>query len=178
MARYSFRMTQRRLWAVTLTLLASVTASGQGSDEPDAARLRQQVEELSQLAVRTQSHVMIDVEYHFTNLWFAAQSEQWDLASFYFREARSHLDWTVRIRPVRNLRGGGTVDLKPFQQAITQGGFAAIELALGNKDHGAFEAAYRQTLSQCYACHVGSGLTYLEPHVPDKPLSTLMLKNK
>jgi len=172
-------MVRCRLCAATLSLFLCAAALAQTRPgEHDEKSLAEQVEELAQLAVRTQSHVMIDVEYHFTNLWFAAESEQWDLASFYLREARSHLDWTVRIRPVRNVAGGGTVDLKPFQQAITQGGFARIAEALGNKDHDAFASAYRQTLDQCYACHTASGLGYLQPHVPERPLSGLMIKGR
>jgi hypothetical protein len=164
------------LCAAALALLASAAASGQQSAEgSEADSLRHEVDELTQLAVRTQSHVMIDVEYHFTNLWFAAEREQWDLASFYLREARSHLDWTVRIRPVRNVAGGGTVDLRPFQQIIKDQGFAQIAATLERKDHEAFVAAYRQTLSQCYACHTASGLPYLEPHTPEQPLSMLMI---
>ena len=77
---------------------------------PDAAQselqaLRAQVDELSKLAVRTQSHIMIDVEYQFANLWFAGRNEQWELAAFYLRETDSHLRWTVRVRPVRSIRG-------------------------------------------------------------------------
>lgn len=170
---------QRCSCITALVLLASIDAGAQDSAaNTDSEKLRQQVEQLDQLAVRTQSHVMMDVEYQFTNLWFAAQSEQWDLAAFYLRETRSHLDWMVRIRPVRRVAGGGSVDLKPFQESITQGGFAQMAKALDGKDHDTFEAAYKQTLGQCLACHAASGLPYLAPHVPDRPSSMLMIKDK
>ena len=175
MANAFFKITPSVL-AAALALLASAAALGQQSTEgSEVESLRHEVEELTQLAVRTQSHVMVDVEYHFTNLWFAAEREQWDLASFYLREARSHLDWTVRIRPVRNVAGGGTVDLRPFQQVIKDQGFVKIAETLERKDHEGFVSAYRQTLSQCYACHTASGLAYLEPHTPEQPLSMLMI---
>ena len=32
----------------------------------------------------SQSHTMQDVSYHFGNLWFAGQHENWDLAEFYW----------------------------------------------------------------------------------------------
>jgi hypothetical protein len=51
--------------------------------------------------VPDQSHAMKDVAYHFANLWFAAQHENWPLAEFYWAETRSHLRWAVRIIPVR-----------------------------------------------------------------------------
>ena len=166
------------LVATALGMLPSVAVPQSDGPASDIDALRMQVEELSNLAVRTQSHVMMDVEYHFSNLWFAARNGQWDLASFYLRETDSHLRWTVRIRPVRSIRGGGSVDLQPFQQAIEQSGLADLANAIEHQDVGDFEAAYRQTMAQCYACHQAAGLTYLEPHVPAMPLSSLMLQPK
>ena len=162
--------------AVLAACFAPGAASPQDAAEaPDLETLRTQVEELSRLAVRTQSHVMVDVEYHFSNLWFAAHDGQWDLAAFYLRETDSHLGWTVRMRPVRSLRSGGTVDLQPFKDSIEAAGFAGINAAIEHQEVGEFETAYRQTLTQCHACHQASGLPYLEPRVPAMPLSPLML---
>lgn len=140
--------------------------------------MQAKIQELDNVAVRTQSHMMIDVEYNFANLWFAAANKQWDLAAFYGREAVSHIGWTVRVRPVRNIRGGGTVDLKPYQQSIEDNGFKPIQAAIEKKDLAAFKTAYQQTLPLCHSCHTGSGLGYLEPHVPSQPLSPLMLKKQ
>src|SRR4051812_23606399 len=49
----------------------------------------------SQRIVRTgienspdQSHVMADVGYHFANLWFAAEKQNWPLANYYLSETR------------------------------------------------------------------------------------------
>src|SRR5262249_44424521 len=49
----------------------------------------------------SQSHTMMDVSYHFTNLWFAGERGNWPLAQFYLAETRSHLRWAVRVIPVR-----------------------------------------------------------------------------
>lgn len=165
------------LFAVGALGTCACTAVAQDeSSQPELEALRAQVEALSKLAVRTQSHVMIDVEYHFSNLWFAGQNGQWELASFYLREAGSHLKWMVRIRPVRSIRGGGSVDLQPFRQSIEQSGFAQLDKAIEHGDSAAFDAAYRQTLNECYACHQAAGLAYLKPHVPDASVSALMLR--
>ena len=139
--------------------------------------LRDQVEQLSNLAVRTQSHVMVDVEYHFSNLWFAVHNQQWELASFYLRETDSHLRWTVRMRPIRSIRDtGNTVNLQPFLQAIEESGLAQLESAVENQNVDKFEAAYRMAMTECYACHQAAGLAYLQPHLPRMPLSPLMLE--
>ncbi len=164
------------LMAVLLGGLPGAAMPQQGESESALEALREQVEELSNVAVRTQSHIMIDVEYHFSNLWFAARNGQWELASFYLRETDSHLRWTVRVRPTRSVRGGGSVDLPPFLQSIEQTGFAELERAIADTDVPGFEAAYRQTLTQCYACHQAAGLGYLEPHIPEMALSSLMLR--
>lgn len=162
--------------AVLLGALPGAAVSQEETIQSQLEGLRKQVEELSNIAVRTQSHIMVDIEYHFSNLWFAGRNEQWELASFYLRETDSHLGWTVRVRPVRSIRGGGSVDLRPFQQSIEQLGFAQLESAIEQEDVSEFEAAYRRTLTQCYACHQASGLAYLEHHIPEMPLSPLMLQ--
>lgn len=170
----------RRLSLLLAALLGAVPAAvlGQdGTDQSELEALRERVEAVSDLAVRTQSHVMVDVEYHFSNLWFAGRNEQWELASFYLRETDSHLRWTVRIRPTRSVRDEGSVDLQPFRQRIEQSGFARLENALADEDLAEFEAAYRDTLTQCYACHQAAGLDFLEPHIPRAALSALMLRS-
>ena len=165
-----------RLVCTALLFTLPATAYCQDADlQAQIDALKQQVEDLNNVAVRTQSHIMIDVEFHFANLWFAAHNDQFDLAAFYLRETQSHVRWTVRARPVRNIRGGGTVELMPFQQSIESGGFAPIQAALDAKDIDDFETTYRQTLSLCHSCHVASGLPYLEPGIPDMPPSPLMV---
>jgi hypothetical protein len=158
-------------------LLPVPAFSQQDAAKSELADLRKKVEELDNLAVRSQSHMMMDVEYQFANLWFAAKSGQWDLAAFFMRETKSHVAWTVRVRPVRNVAGGGTVELAPFQQAL-ETGLTAIDDALKQKDMKVFTTAYQQTLTQCHACHQAAGLGYLDPHIPEHAPSALMIKGK
>jgi hypothetical protein len=94
---------------------------------------------------------MIDVDYHFSNLWFAAQNANWPLAAFYLNETKSHLNWAVRIRPVRNISGGGEFTLQPMLQGIEESGLAKLKSAIDAKDAKPFEAAYRQTMAECHA---------------------------
>src|SRR5258707_4384847 len=100
-----------------------------------------------------QSHAMADVGYHFANLWFAADKENWPLAKYYLQETRSHLNWAVRLHPVRTTSRGYEVDLKGILQAIDNTFLTEIDSAITNKDTAKFKAAYRQTLDGCYACH-------------------------
>jgi hypothetical protein len=92
-------------------------AQAPGAAPSDIAALKAEIEALKAL-VPSQSHAMADVDYHFSNLWFAAANENWPLAQFYLNETRSHLRWAVRIRPVRRLSTGGEFDLRPMLQGV------------------------------------------------------------
>ena len=46
--------------------------------KPDLAALSAELERLKQV-VPDQAHAMQDVDYHFTNLWFAGNQGNWDL---------------------------------------------------------------------------------------------------
>jgi len=121
-----------------------------------------------------QSHAMVDVGYHFANLWFAADKENWPLAKYYLEETRSHLNWAVRIHPVRTTKAGGEVDLKGILQAIDNSFLSEIDGAITNKDTGRFKTAYRQTLEGCYACHKACDKSFLRPQIPSAPSVSIL----
>ena len=109
---------------------------------------------------------MGDVGYHFANLWFAAEKENWPLAKYYLQETRSHLYWAVRLHPVRTTSTGAEVNLNGILQAIDNSFLTEIDSAITNKDTTKFKAAYRQTLEGCYACHKACEKPFLRPQIP------------
>jgi len=113
-----------------------------------------------------QSHAMVDAGYHFANLWFAADKENWPLAKYYLQETRSHLYWAVRLHPVRTTSTGAEVNLNGILQAIDNSFLTEIDSAITNKDTAKFKAAYRQTLEGCYACHKACEKPFLRPQIP------------
>lgn len=117
----------------------------------------------------SQSHAMMDVAYHFANLWFAAQAENWPLADFYLRETLSHLKWAVRIIPIRKDPEGNDVDLGGILESIETTHFVWMSDAIAKKEKGWFEQGYRLTVEACYACHKASGRSYLQPQMPEAP---------
>ena len=139
----------------------------------DVAALKEEIETLKRL-LPDQAHGMADVDYHFSNLWFAAHSANWPLAEFYLGETRSHLNWVVRMRPVRRLAGGGQVDLRPILQNVESSGLSDIRASIGKRDLSAFETAYRGTMTQCYGCHVASEKPYLRPRIPETPATRMI----
>jgi hypothetical protein len=112
-----------------------------------------------------QSHVMADVGYHFANLWFAADKQNWLLANYYLAETRSHLRWAVKLHPVRQTKAGD-VDLNGILDAVDNSLLSEVGKAIENKDAASFRNAYRQTLVGCYACHKACEKPFLRPQVP------------
>jgi cytochrome c553 len=126
----------------------------------------------------TQSHTMFDVGYFWANMWFAAQKKNWPLAGYFFNEARQAVRWTVLIRPVRQLPGGGTVDIKGQFDAIDPSAFAFVQLAIEDQDSQAFETAYKQALTACHTCHAAAGLPFIRPTIPTAPPTTILSYDK
>jgi len=139
----------------------------------DLAALQAEVERLKKI-VPDQAHAMQDVDYHFTNLWFAAQQGNWPLAQHYLNETRSHLRWAVRIIPVRKDGAGNQVKLEDILQAVENSALKQLEEAIKVKDRGKFVAAYEFTLTGFYSCHKASDKPFLRPRIPEHPATTIM----
>ena len=147
-------------------LVLQAHAQQQPSPKPSAAVAAQlDVQTLSERSP-DQSHAMADVGYHFANLWFAADKQNWPLANYYLDETRSHLRWAVRIHPVRQTKAG-EVDLKGILDAVDNSFLTGIATAITNKDSAKFNIAYRQTIEGCYACHKACEKPFLRPQVPN-----------
>jgi hypothetical protein len=143
------------------------TSRAADGDNAEIARLKAEIEQLKG-RLPSQSHAMMDVGYHFSNLWFAGQKKNWPLAQFYLHETRSHLRWAVRIIPVRKTTSG-EVDLRGLLEAVDHAGLTEIGKAITSKNSAAFDNAYKQTLEGCYTCHKAAEKPYLRPRIPDLP---------
>lgn len=147
-------------------LASRVTPPAEGSLDADVAMLKD--------ARPSQSHAMMDVGYQFANLWFAADKKNWPLARFYFNETRSHIRWTIRIRPIRKHPDGSPVDLKAIYDAIDSSSMETLKQAIEAKDSVKFTPAYKQMMESCYACHKANGFDYLRPQMPAQPPQTVI----
>ena len=101
--------------------------------QADVGAIKEEVEALKRL-LPDQANAMADVDYHFANLWFAAQDANWPLAEFYLNETRAHLNWVVRMRPIRRLAAGGELDLRPILQGLESTGLADAKTSIGKRD--------------------------------------------
>jgi hypothetical protein len=157
--------------AASLALAGAVLSSCRAaSSDATASAAVKRLETL----VPSQSHTMQDVGFHWTNLWFAGQAGNWPLARFYFDEAHQHIEWTIRIRPIRKDLDGRDVDLPSIFQAVDSTLFAAVKVAIERKDAAQFAAAYKGALEGCYSCHKASAKPYLRPVVPTAPAQTII----
>jgi hypothetical protein len=160
-------------FAAALAALCAA-ASSLAADTPDTASLAQQVADLKaaneqlRALIPSQSHAMMDVAYHFTNLWFAGQHENWPLAQFYFNEARNHIAWAVKLVPVRKT-SGGELHLPEMFDAFDKTLLADVKKQIADKNGKQFKVAYRAALDGCNACHTAAEKPYLHVVVPDKP---------
>ena len=154
----------------------AATAHAQAT-APDAtaeiAALKVEIEQIKG-KLPGQAHAMIDVAYHFTNLWFAGQRGNWPLAQFNFNEVRSHLRWAVRIIPVRKDSAGREIQLADILQAVENTPLKQLETSIQAKDHTKFVSAYEATLQGCYACHKATEKDYLQLKIPDHPADALL----
>ncbi|HET8698936.1 MAG TPA: hypothetical protein VFO94_15725 [Gammaproteobacteria bacterium] len=163
--------------AAALVGLGAASAGLAQQAAPDAeaeiAALKAEIAELRGM-LPSQSHTMMDVEYNFGNLWFAGRNGDWPLATFYFNETRSHLNWAVRVRSVRKLANGSELDLRPILKGIEDSALANLKTTIDKQDVAAFEPAYRAMLTQCHACHEAAEKPYLKTQVPSEPPSVLI----
>lgn len=135
--------------------------------DPEIVALKKEIEVLKG-KVPDQSHAMKDVAYHFTNLWFAGQKQNWPLAKFYFDETRSHLKWAVRIIPVRKVNGGD-LDMTAMLNGVDQSAFVPLQKTIETKNLVEFSVAYQHALDACYSCHAAAGKPYLRLRLPEEP---------
>ena len=124
--------------------------------------------------VPDQSHAMKDVAYHFANLWFAGQKQNWPLAEFYLSETRSHLRWAVRIIPIRKTPQDQELRLEDVLTPLDKTVFTKLQEAIAAKNSDSFKGKYAETLNACYSCHVMAGKPYLRLQVPQMPEAAII----
>ena len=120
------------------------------------------------------SHVMADVAFQYSNLWFAAQKKNWPLAMFYFNETRGRIRWMLRINPMPKTPDGEVVNAQGIWDSIEPSTMEALKKTIEAKDSQAFAPAYKSMLEACYTCHKSAGRPYLRPMVPTVAPQTII----
>ena len=154
-----------RLWHRGVVPVVSAQ-QGRRNALPTMESLPAEVAQLKAL-VPSNSHIMMDVQFHWTNLWFAGRKRNWPLALYFFNESRGHIQWLIRKSPmIRNNVEGKDVDISGIFDGIDTSSLAAVKTAIEKKDSVQFAAAYKTMLESCYACHKSAGRAYIRPMLP------------
>jgi hypothetical protein len=141
---------------------------------PTMESLPAEVAQLKAL-VPSNSHIMMDVQFHWTNLWFAGRRRNWPLALYFFNESRGHIQWLIRKSPmIRNNTEGKDVDISGIFDGIDTSSLAAVKTAIEAKDAAQFASAYKTMLESCYACHKSVGRPYLRPMIPQTQVQSML----
>ncbi len=146
----------------SLVTLCGATSS-LAADTPDPPNVAQQIADLKaandqlRTLIPSQSHAMMDVAYHFTNLWFAGQQANWPLAQFYFNEARSHRLRAVPPRSAMRKVSSGELHLQEMFDAFDKTLLADVKKRDRRQEREAVQGvAYRGALEGCNACHTAA----------------------
>jgi hypothetical protein len=161
---------------VSLTALSAQQREGRRGPPPlpTMEQLPQEVATLRQL-IPTNSTIMMDVQWHWTNLWFAGKRRNWPLAQYYFNEARGHIQQLVRKNPtIRNQVDGTDVELQGIFDGIDTSSLQMVKDAIAKKDGVEFEKDYKVMLESCYACHKSVGRPYIRPQIPTAQVQTIV----
>jgi hypothetical protein len=153
---------------------ASAAAQGE-TPAPTIESLAGDVARLQTL-VPSNSHIMMDVQWHWTNLWFAGQARNWPLAQYYFNETRGHIQWLTKKSPMMRSAGPDReqVDIAGIFDGIDTSSLAAVKTAIEQQDGTQFAAAYKTMLESCYACHKSVGRPYLRPMIPTASMQSIL----
>jgi hypothetical protein len=157
----------------SLLLNNSLLAAEAETAEPTIESLQAEIARLNSI-MPGQAFAMTQIAYNFSNLWFAAQAENWPLAKFYIDETRVRLRWAMRITPSRRI-SSGQLDLLPIASAIEDNQIKAVSDAVTSMDLAGFESAYTGLLQACQGCHEASEKPFLRLQVPTAPAEPLIV---
>ncbi len=149
---------------------------GKGDALPTMESLPEEVAKLKAL-VPSNSHIMMDVQWHWNNLWFAAQAKNWPLAQYYFNETRGHIQWLIKkAGPIMKSAGPEReeVNIQGIFDGIDTSSLADVKTAIAMKDPEKFAASYKIMLESCYACHKSVGRPYIRTMIPKQQVQAMV----
>jgi hypothetical protein len=157
-------------------VVRKLPAMGQGApkDQPkteapkvDLAALSNDVARLKSI-VPINSHIMEDMSFHYSNLWFAGQKKNWPLAMFYYNETRNHIKWLVTKSPTTKTPEGEVVNLQGIFDGIDTSSLPVLKKAIDDKNLEEFTSMYKLMMESRSACHKSASRPYLRPMIPTR----------
>jgi hypothetical protein len=99
----------------------------------------------------------------FAGLWYAGCSDNYELAEYEIHSMKEIVEW---IEPLEKVENG--VNVNGVLDALRNTQLKAMDDAVEAKDKPAFEAAYRETMKACNACHASSGHPFIRITIPER----------
>ena len=154
-------------------MVPTIVAQGRRAAPPTMESLPAEVAQLK-LLVPSNSHIMMDVQFHWTNLWFAGRRKNWPLALYFFNETRGHIQWLIRKSPMIRGQDGKDVDIQGIFEGVDTSSLAAVKTSIEKQDAVQFAATYKTMMESCYACHKSVGRPYLRPMIPQTQVMPIL----
>jgi len=120
------------------------------------------------------SHIMEDVSFHYSNLWFAGQKKNWPLAMFYYNETRNHIRWLLAKSPTTKTPEGEVVNLQGIFDGLDTSSLPMLKKSIEDKSIDEFTSTYKLMLDGCYSCHKSAGRLYLRLVIPTSPPQSII----
>jgi hypothetical protein len=138
----------RACWSV-LAVLALATACAKPSSSPAGGGEEAYSPGLGEIMSATQMRHL--------KLWYAGQSENWQLASYEVDELEEGFADAVRFHPEHKQSPRPLTELVP---EFTGGPIAALRAAIAEENPASFVAAYDALTQACNACHVATEFSF------------------
>ncbi|MCX9011564.1 MAG: hypothetical protein OIN66_10645 [Candidatus Methanoperedens sp.] len=103
--------------------------------------------------------VMMEYANRFWSMYYAAKSNNWDLAGYQLKEAIEIQEVGETTRPAR----------APMLKAFESSFLGTLNNTINAKDFNAFQTAYNNTIDGCNSCHIATGFPYIKYTLPSSP---------
>lgn len=142
----------QRILVMLLLSLPAVTALASG-DEPE-------LEEAQPSA----GHIMIEMGYRYSALYFAARQQRWDFAGYQLEEMDEALQRLAYLKPKLwdDIGRFRATALKDLQKALTA------------RNAERFAAGFEKLRAECTACHAKHGVGFIQLPVPKSHSSPVL----
>ncbi len=124
--------------------------------ENQIASLKEQVPGLGEYMTTNQLHL--------AKVWYAGQSQNWDLALYELNELDETMEAAEALHAVKN-----KVDITGVLESIRQTQVAALRSAIDRKKLRLFSKAYSEQVAACNGCHLAAGYRFIHITRPTAP---------
>ena len=107
---------------------------------------------------------MTTMQLHMGKLWFAGETNNWDLARYELDELHETMEAAENLHSVKN-----GVAISKVLAAVIDSQVGEINHAIDKKNQSDFRRSYDAALSACNGCHEESGHRFIKITRPPAP---------